>query len=86
MDRLNMKELLTRMIEEGASDLHIVVGAPPIIRLHGSVEPLQGYKRLTNEMTQELIYSVMNEDQVSEFESTKECDLSFGIDGLSRFR
>ena len=41
MDRLNMKELLTRMIEEGASDLHIVVGAPPIIRLHGSVEPLQ---------------------------------------------
>lgn len=86
MNRLNMKELLTRMIGEGASDLHIVVGAPPIIRVHGSVEPLDGYKRLMPDDTQELIYSVMNEDQVSEFESNKECDLSFGVDGLSRFR
>ncbi len=86
MDRLNIKELLTRMIEEGASDLHIVVGAPPMIRLHGSMEPLEGYKKLNGEETQDLIYSVMNEDQVSEFEANKECDLSFGIDGLSRFR
>ncbi len=86
MSALNMKELLTRMIEEGASDLHVVVGAPPMVRVYGSVEPLQGYRRLTPEDTQELIYSVMNEEQISEFESEKECDLSFGIDGLSRFR
>ncbi len=47
---------------------------------------MQGYKRFTPENTQELIYSVMNEDQIAEFESEKECDLSFGIEGLSRFR
>ncbi len=86
MADLNIKELLTKMIKMGASDLHIVVGAPPVIRLHGHCEPLQGYPSLKPEDSQELVYSVMNEDQVAEFESEKECDLSFGIDNLSRFR
>lgn len=83
---LNIKELLTRAIQDGASDLHIVVGLPPMARLHGQLEPLAGYPVLQQEETQELIYSVMNEDQVAEFESEKECDMSFGIEGLSRFR
>lgn len=83
---ISIKELLKKTIEVGASDLHIVVGAPPMVRLHGSLEPLPGYERLNPEDTQEIIYTVMNEDQVAEFEAEKECDLSFGIDGLSRFR
>ncbi|HUW59846.1 MAG TPA: type IV pilus twitching motility protein PilT [Candidatus Bathyarchaeia archaeon] len=83
---LNVKELLTKTIEEGASDLHIVVGSPPIIRLHGELISLQGYEPLRPDTSQELIYSVMNEEQVAEFEKEKECDLSFGIEGLSRFR
>ncbi|MBI2424867.1 MAG: type IV pilus twitching motility protein PilT [Candidatus Hydrogenedentes bacterium] len=82
----SIRELLTKMIREGASDLHIVVGAPPMVRIHGGLEPLQGYPRLQAEETQEIIYSVMNEEQISEFESEKECDMSFGIEGLSRFR
>jgi twitching motility protein PilT len=82
----SIKELLTRMIRDGASDMHIVVGAPPMIRLHGGLEPMHGVDKLTPDETQELIYTVMNEDQVAEFEATKECDLSFGIEGLSRFR
>jgi twitching motility protein PilT len=86
MSDVSIKELLTKVIKEGASDLHIVVGAPPMIRLHGNLEPLPGYPRLKPEDTQEIIYSVMNEEQVAEFESEKECDMSFGIDGLSRFR
>jgi twitching motility protein PilT len=86
MNTPSIKELLSKMIQEGASDLHIVVGTPPILRIHGSLEHMEGYSRLTPEQTQELIYSVMNEDQVSEFEADKECDMSFGIEGLSRFR
>ncbi len=82
----SIRELLKKMIDEGASDLHIVVGAPPIIRLHGGLEPLPDYAPLKPDETQEIIYTVMNEDQISEFEATKECDLSFGIEGLSRFR
>ncbi|NLV42815.1 MAG: type IV pilus twitching motility protein PilT [Candidatus Hydrogenedentes bacterium] len=85
-ESLSIKELLTKMIQEGASDMHIIVGGPPMIRVHGSVEPLPGYRRLTPEQTQELVYSVMTEQQVAEFEATRECDMSFGIDGLSRFR
>lgn len=86
MTTISIKELLTKTIELEASDLHIVVGAPPMVRLHGGLEPLPGYPALKPDETQELIYSVMNEDQVAEFEADKECDLSFGIDGLSRFR
>ncbi len=86
MARPAIKELLTKMIEMGASDLHIVVGAPPTIRIHGGLEPLPAYDNMSAEHTQELIYSVMNEEQISEFEETKECDLSFGIEGISRFR
>jgi len=81
-----IQELLAKMIKEGASDLHIVVGAPPMIRLHGGLEPLPGYKSLNGEQTQEIIYTVMNEEQIAEFEAEKECDMSFGIEGLSRFR
>lgn len=83
---LNIKDLLTKTIREGASDLHIVVGIPPMIRLHGELVPLEDYPPLTPEDSQELIYAVMNEEQVAEFESERECDMSFGIEGLSRFR
>jgi twitching motility protein PilT len=83
---IDIRVLLTKMIEQGASDLHICVGAPPMIRMHGKVEPMQGYPVLKPDDTQDIIYTVMNEDQIAEFEEHKECDLSFGIEGVSRFR
>lgn len=86
MSEVNIKELLTKVIEVGGSDLHIVVGAPPIIRLDGLCDPVEGYHNLTPQETQDIIYTVMNEEQIAKFEETKECDLSFDIDGVSRFR
>jgi twitching motility protein PilT len=82
----SIKELLTKMIEMGSSDLHVVVGAPPTVRVHGQLDPLPGYDSLTPEASQEIIYSVMSEEQIAEFETEKECDMSFGMEGLSRFR
>ncbi len=82
----DIRELLEKMVRMGGSDLHIVVGVPPIVRIHGRLEPLPGYQRLTATDTQRLIYSVMNEDQIAEFEKEKELDMSFGIERLSRFR
>lgn len=79
-------ELLHKMIEEGASDLHIVVGAPPTIRINGLLQPMDGYPVLTPELSEELIYSVMTDEQVGQFEAEKECDMSFGVNDLSRFR
>ncbi len=83
---LSIKDLLTKMIENGASDLHLVVGMPPVIRIDGELEALEGYDALRPDQTEELIYSVMSEEQIASFETDKECDMSFGIDGLSRFR
>jgi len=82
----SIRELLTKMIEEGASDLHIAVGVPPMLRISGTLTPITTVDPLTGHDANELIYSVLNEDQIREFESEKELDMSFGIEQLSRFR
>ena len=81
-----MHDLLTIMIERGASDLHITTGTPPQIRLHGKLTPLTQFERLTPQDTQRLAYSVLNEGQKQKYEEDNELDLSFGIQGLARFR
>ena len=55
MSKIDIRELLVKTVQEGASDLHICAGIPPMIRVNGNVDPLEGYKRLTAEETQELI-------------------------------
>jgi twitching motility protein PilT len=81
-----MHDLLTLMIERGASDLHITTGSYPQIRLHGKLIPLNQFEMLTPQDTQRLAYSVLNEGQKQKFEEDNELDLSFGIQGLARFR
>src|SRR5262244_1284042 len=81
-----MHDLLTIMIERGASDLHITTGTPPQIRLHGKLTPSTQFERLTPQDTQRLAYSVLNEGQKQKYEEDNELDLSFGIQGLARFR
>lgn len=81
----DLTELLTDMIQRGASDLHLTVGTPPQIRIDGDLEPMN-LPRLTPDDTKELAYGVLTESQRAEFEKYSELDLSFGIKGLSRFR
>jgi twitching motility protein PilT len=81
-----MHDLLTIMIERGASDLHITTGTYPQIRLHGKLMSLTEFEVLTPPDTQRLAYSVLNEGQKQKFEEENELDLSFGIQGLARFR
>src|SRR5262245_12141786 len=83
---ISMKELLSLLIKMGGSDMHVVVGLPPVMRIDGRCEPMPGFPVLTPQNTQELIYSVMKDEQIAEFEREKECDLSFSVKGLSRFR
>ncbi len=82
---VTLRELLEQMIEENASDLHLTVGAPPVIRVDGKLVRLQ-HDNLSPDMTKKLAYSIMNEKQRQRFEETNELDLSFGIEQLSRFR
>lgn len=82
---VTLRELLELMVKRNASDLHVTVGAPPILRVDGKLTPTQ-YEVLTPELTKKLAYSIMNERQRQKFEENSELDLSFGIEQLSRFR
>jgi twitching motility protein PilT len=81
-----MHDLLTIMIERGASDLHVTTGTYPQIRQNGKLQPLTEFEQLSPQDTQRLAYSVLNEGQKQKFEEDNELDLSFGIQGLARFR
>jgi twitching motility protein PilT len=73
------------MIQRKSSDLHITAGVPPEFRIDGAISPSE-YEILTPEMTAQLAYSVLSDEQRKKFETTRELDFSFGIKGLSRFR
>jgi len=81
----SIKDLLEKMIEAHASDLHLIYGSKPLFRVHGDMADM-GYDKLSPEDVQKLCYSVMNESQQKEFEDKKQYDFSFGIANLGRFR
>ena len=83
--RVNLQQLLKAMIEKGASDMHITTGAPPLLRIDGSVLPLK-LPPLGPVETKQLCYSVLTEEQKIAFEKNNELDFSFGVKNLSRFR
>ncbi|MCZ6766411.1 MAG: type IV pilus twitching motility protein PilT [bacterium] len=82
---VNLRDLLQKMIEKKASDLHITAGVSPQLRVDGKIQPTDGAV-LTPEDTLQITYSVLNEEQQKRFEADHELDFSFGVKGLSRFR
>lgn len=82
----SLRALLEEMMERKASDIHLSSGHPPQFRIDGSLVPSRTCESLTPEITQQLAYSILTEDQRKRFENEKELDLSFGIKGISRFR
>jgi twitching motility protein PilT len=84
-EQLSMRTLLRRMVEKGASDLHLTAGAPPSYRIDGAIVP-ERMAPLAPHDAQSLVYAVLDDQQKAEFERTSELDLSFGVPGLARFR
>ncbi len=82
---LDMAELLRMMSEKKASDLHIALGAPPVLRIDGQMVPT-AFPKLTAEICQHLVYSLLTDTQKQRFESTNELDISFGIKNIGRVR
>ena len=80
-----MNDLLIMMMEKKASDLHITAGTPPVLRIDGQMIPTN-YEKLTPDVCQRLIYSLLTDSQKEKFEATNELDLSFGIKGVGRVR
>src|SRR5919197_641772 len=82
----SIDELLEHMVERNASDLHVTTGAPPVIRVRGEVQRLEGYDPLTPEDTQQLLYRILSSEQQKHFELNRQLDFSHSIPGLARFR
>ena len=82
---VTMKQLLEEMVQRNSTDLHLTTGAPPMFRIDGELVPTN-YEVMTPELIQQLVYSVLNDQQKKKFEMEWELDFSFGIAGLSRFR
>ncbi len=83
---INLRALLEEMIEKDASDLHLVAGERPKLRVDGDIVNAQSEEVLTPKDTLSLAYSVLTENQKKRFETENELDFSFGIQNLARFR
>jgi len=83
---LHIDDLLRMLVEHDASDLHLRVGEPPVMRIHGDLKRVEGFAPLTDRDMYDLIFPVMNEDRRVRFEQNMELDMSYQVPGLSRFR
>jgi twitching motility protein PilT len=79
-------EVLTKMIEARASDVHLTAGMPPVLRVRGMVSPLEEYAPLTPQQTRDVIYGILNDDQRKKFETNKQFDFAYAIPSVARFR
>jgi twitching motility protein PilT len=83
---MEMTEILKTAAERRASDIHMVIGRPPMVRLRGNIVPLDEYSVVTAEESKRLIYSILNNEQKTKFETTFELDCSYTLPEVSRFR
>jgi twitching motility protein PilT len=79
-------DVLTRMAEERASDVHLSPGFPPAMRVRGRIVPLEEYGPMLPQQTRDTVYSLLNDDQRKRFESRKQLDLAYAVPGVARFR
>lgn len=85
LDMTHVDDLLKEVVERGASDLHLCVGVPPVIRLDGQLIPLN-YEKFAPIQTQRMLYDVLSDEQIQRFEDTWELDLSYSLHNIARFR
>lgn len=83
---MNIDDLLKISVERGASDLHLKVGNHPVLRVDGLLHPLVELKRLMQENTIAMAYSMMNDNQKERFKQEHELDMAYSVAGLGRFR
>jgi twitching motility protein PilT len=82
---MDITQLLAFGVEQGASDLHLSAGEPPMIRINGDLKKLD-HSAMTKEEVHALIFDIMNDAQRKAFDETHECDFSFELSSVARFR
>ncbi len=83
---MNVNDLLKIAVERKASDLHLKVGSHPVLRVDGELTPLPELKRLMQEDTIAMAFSMMNARQKQRFKDEFEIDIAYSVPGLGRFR
>ena len=85
-EELMMEILLEEVVKKHASDLHIQVGLPPMLRVDGSLSPVAGTQSLDEATVERLVFRILDEDQQQILLKDKEFDFSFAFGDLGRFR
>ena len=84
--RMELNEALVEMTKRGGSDLHLTVGLPPMIRVHGDLQPMEDFPELQHDDIQQMIYGILTQRQREQFENDLELDCSHSVAGLARYR
>lgn len=82
---IQMEDLLELVVSEGASDLHLPVNSPPVLRVHGGLHPIDS-EPLRPEDTERLMRAITSEDNIQRVREQGGCDFGFGFHDLARFR
>ena len=82
----DFSEVLRRMVEARASDVHLTAGFPPAMRDKGKITAMEGFPVLSTQETREIVFSILNDDQRKRFENHKQLDFAYAIPGVARFR
>jgi twitching motility protein PilT len=85
-ERAALASMLLELVNAQGSDLHLSAGAPPTIRVHGSLRYLGGYERLKPADTATLVRAAVSDEQWSQFERNHELDFAYSVEGVARFR
>ena len=83
---MDINELLKKAHSLEASDLHIKVGSPPILRIYGELTPLSSERKIGHEDATKIALSVMTPGQTETFKRKNDIDLAYSVPGLGRFR
>jgi twitching motility protein PilT len=81
-----LEELVSKLVQLEGSDLHLKTGAPPMVRVRGLLEPLEGYEILCSVDTEDVLKGIIPEKLVEEFEEEGEADFAHQVAGVGRFR
>ncbi len=78
--------ILATAVELGASDIHIVINAPPMVRITGEMVPLDDFGVVSSENAKKMVYGMLYDEQIKKLEESFELDCSYHIPGVARFR
>jgi twitching motility protein PilT len=83
---MELIDILKAAVQKGASDLHLVIGQPPMARVNGELKPLAGFEVLSAEESRRMVFTLLSDEQRARFEKDWELDFSVTVNQVSRFR